>query len=58
MARSIQDGYVHVMLRQLPPTSDTPAGKVRVELSVLDTGKVRNPVAIGALTAAERVSRL
>ena len=37
-----QDGYVHVMLRQLPPTSDTPPGKVRIELSVIDTGKVRN----------------
>ncbi|KAI0710119.1 hypothetical protein C8Q76DRAFT_625042 [Earliella scabrosa] len=33
------DGYVHVMLRQLPPTSDTPPGKVRIELSVIDTGK-------------------
>ncbi|KAI9000649.1 hypothetical protein BD414DRAFT_472325 [Trametes punicea] len=33
------DGYVHVMLRQLPPTSDTPPGKVKIELSVIDTGK-------------------
>ncbi|KAH9902863.1 hypothetical protein C8Q73DRAFT_633609 [Cubamyces lactineus] len=33
------DGYVHVMLRQLPATSDTPPGKVRIELSVIDTGK-------------------
>ncbi|KAI0768141.1 hypothetical protein BD413DRAFT_567029 [Trametes elegans] len=33
------DGYVHVMLRQLPPTADTPPGKVRIELSVIDTGK-------------------
>lgn len=37
----MQDGYVHVMLKQLPPTSDTPRGKVRIELSVIDTGKVR-----------------
>ena len=35
-----QDGYVHVMLRQLPNTGDTPPGKVKIELSVLDTGKV------------------
>ncbi|KAI0711960.1 hypothetical protein C8T65DRAFT_739414 [Cerioporus squamosus] len=33
------DGYVHVMLRQLPNTSDTPPGKVKIELSVIDTGK-------------------
>ncbi|EMD34085.1 histidine kinase [Gelatoporia subvermispora B] len=33
------DGYVHVMLRQLPPTSDTPRDKVKIELSVIDTGK-------------------
>ncbi len=39
--RSMQDGYVHVMLRQLPNASDTPPGKVKIELSVIDTGKVR-----------------
>ncbi|TFK93960.1 hypothetical protein K466DRAFT_477486 [Polyporus arcularius HHB13444] len=33
------DGYVHVMLRQLPNASDTPPGKVKIELSVIDTGK-------------------
>ncbi|KAH9856539.1 hypothetical protein C2E23DRAFT_865956 [Lenzites betulinus] len=33
------NGYVHVMLRQLPPSSDTPPGKIRIELSVIDTGK-------------------
>ncbi|OJT04860.1 Sensor histidine kinase AruS [Trametes pubescens] len=33
------DGYVHVQLRRLPPTSDTPRGKVRLELAVIDTGK-------------------
>lgn len=33
------DGFVHVMLRQLPPTSETHGNKVRVELSVIDTGK-------------------
>ncbi|PCH42325.1 histidine kinase, partial [Wolfiporia cocos MD-104 SS10] len=33
------DGFVHVMLRQLPPTSDTPKGKVKIEMSVIDTGK-------------------
>lgn len=33
------DGYVHVGLRQLPRTDDLPPNKVKVELSVLDTGK-------------------
>ncbi|KAI1797284.1 hypothetical protein LXA43DRAFT_877765 [Ganoderma leucocontextum] len=33
------DGYVHVMLRQLPNSGDTPPGKVKIELSVVDTGK-------------------
>ncbi|KAK0485108.1 hypothetical protein IW261DRAFT_1330790 [Armillaria novae-zelandiae] len=33
------DGYVHVGLRQLPRTEDLPPNKVKVELSVLDTGK-------------------
>jgi hypothetical protein len=31
---------VHVTLRQLPHTDNTPPNKVRVELSVVDTGKV------------------
>ncbi|KAK0204699.1 hypothetical protein DFS33DRAFT_1259732 [Desarmillaria ectypa] len=35
------DGYVHVSLRQLPRTEDLPPNKIRVELSVLDTGKAR-----------------
>ncbi|KAI0077875.1 hypothetical protein K474DRAFT_1706914 [Panus rudis PR-1116 ss-1] len=33
------DGYVHVMLRQLPPSPDLPPGIVKLELSVIDTGK-------------------
>ncbi|PBL03757.1 hypothetical protein ARMGADRAFT_1049541 [Armillaria gallica] len=33
------DGYVHVGLRQLPRTEDLPPNQVKVELSVLDTGK-------------------
>ncbi|KAI0955957.1 hypothetical protein AcV7_006488 [Taiwanofungus camphoratus] len=33
------DGYVHVILRQLPTTSDMPRNKIRIELSVTDTGK-------------------
>ncbi|KAH9940976.1 hypothetical protein B0H21DRAFT_753848 [Amylocystis lapponica] len=40
------DGYVHVMLRQLPPAPDTPPNKVRIELSVIDTGNqdfLKNP---------------
>ncbi|KAI0316421.1 hypothetical protein OF83DRAFT_1127068 [Amylostereum chailletii] len=33
------DGYVHVILRQLPSTPDMLANEVKVELSVVDTGK-------------------
>ncbi|KIM39991.1 hypothetical protein M413DRAFT_189339 [Hebeloma cylindrosporum] len=33
------NGYVHVLLRQLPPSEEDPPGKVRVELSVFDTGR-------------------
>ncbi|TFK72969.1 hypothetical protein BDN72DRAFT_876194 [Pluteus cervinus] len=33
------DGYVHVILRQLPPSRDDLPDKVKVELAVLDTGK-------------------
>ncbi|KAF8150767.1 hypothetical protein B0H34DRAFT_801693 [Crassisporium funariophilum] len=33
------DGYVHVVLRQLPPAKDDPQDKVKVELAVFDTGK-------------------
>ncbi|KAL0954638.1 hypothetical protein HGRIS_003593 [Hohenbuehelia grisea] len=33
------DGYVHVVLRQLPPCEDDPPNKVRIELGVFDTGK-------------------
>ncbi|KAG6850684.1 hypothetical protein H0H93_009842 [Arthromyces matolae] len=32
-------GYVHVVLRELPLTDTDPPDKVKVELSVLDTGK-------------------
>ncbi|GJE94509.1 Signal transduction histidine kinase [Phanerochaete sordida] len=33
------DGYVHVMLRQQPPVPDQPDNMVKIELSVIDTGK-------------------
>ncbi|KAJ7056611.1 hypothetical protein C8F01DRAFT_1372605 [Mycena amicta] len=33
------NGFVHVMLRELPRSSDDPATETRVELIVLDTGK-------------------
>ncbi|KAI0261503.1 hypothetical protein BC834DRAFT_830062 [Gloeopeniophorella convolvens] len=33
------DGYIHVILRQLPATPDLPPGKVKLELAVIDTGK-------------------
>jgi hypothetical protein len=36
-----QDGYVHVIIRQLPSTPDVPPNKVKLELAVVDTGKVR-----------------
>jgi hypothetical protein len=35
-----QDGYVHVIIRQLPSTPDVPPNKVKLELVVVDTGKV------------------
>lgn len=33
----VQDGYVHVVLRQYPHGAE----EVKIELSVIDTGKVR-----------------
>ncbi|KAF8802541.1 hypothetical protein BYT27DRAFT_7341419 [Phlegmacium glaucopus] len=33
------DGYVHVLLRQLPHGDDDPPDRVKVELAVFDTGK-------------------
>ncbi|KAL5526390.1 hypothetical protein ACEPAF_8113 [Sanghuangporus sanghuang] len=33
------NGYVHVLLRELPNAIDTPSGKVKIELAVVDTGK-------------------
>ncbi|KAF8907335.1 hypothetical protein CPB84DRAFT_1844033 [Gymnopilus junonius] len=33
------DGYVHVILRELPPSEDDPPDKIKVELAVFDTGK-------------------
>ena len=32
---------MHVIIRQLPSTSDVPQNKVKLELVVADTGKVR-----------------
>ena len=40
MYNYLQDGYVHVMLRQLPPVPGQPENTMKVELSVIDTGKV------------------
>lgn len=31
---------MHVALRQLPPTDDIPPHEIKIELSVVDTGKV------------------
>uniref|UniRef100_A0A0W0F757 histidine kinase n=1 Tax=Moniliophthora roreri TaxID=221103 RepID=A0A0W0F757_MONRR len=33
------DGFVHVVLRHIPPSDGDPPDKVKIELSVLDTGK-------------------
>ncbi|KAF8072040.1 atypical/HisK protein kinase [Lyophyllum atratum] len=33
------DGFVHVVLRQLPPAAEDPPNKVKIELAVVDTGK-------------------
>ena len=35
-----QDGYVHVMLRRQPPAPEMSTNEVKLELSVIDTGKV------------------
>ncbi len=40
-SHSFQNGYVHVGLRELPRVEDDLPGCIKVELSVLDTGKVR-----------------
>lgn len=37
----LQSGFVHVVLRELPRAGDDPPNKVKIELAVLDTGKVR-----------------
>lgn len=34
------NGFVHVILRELPPAEDDPPNKIKVELAVHDTGKV------------------
>jgi hypothetical protein len=44
--RQQQDGFVHVMLRQIPLGDDDPPNKVKIELSVNDSGKVCNIFAI------------
>lgn len=44
--RQQQDGYVHVMLRQLPLGDNDPPNKVKIELSVNDSGKVCSIIAI------------
>jgi signal transduction histidine kinase len=36
----IKDGYVHVTLRQLPANLNAPEGHIKLELGVLDSGKV------------------
>lgn len=37
-----QNGYVHVILRELPRSGDEAPNETKVELVVLDTGKVRD----------------
>lgn len=38
------DGFVHVVLRQLPPAEGDPPNKIKIELAVQDTGKVCRPI--------------
>lgn len=49
-----QDGYVHVIIRQLPSTPDVPPNKVKLELVVVDTGKVRTDCHINGANSMER----
>ena len=49
-----QDGYVHVIIRQLPSTPDVPPNKVKLELVVVDTGKVRTDSHINGASSMER----
>ena len=49
-----QDGYVHVIIRQLPSTPDVPPNKVKLELAVVDTGKVRTDCHINGANSMER----
>lgn len=49
-----QDGYVHVIIRQLPSTPDVPPNKVKLELVVVDTGKVRTDCRINGANSMER----
>lgn len=46
---SFQDGFVHVGLRQLPLIDGMPETNVRIELAVLDTGKVQKNFPIDKL---------
>jgi hypothetical protein len=49
-----QDGYVHVIIRQLPSTPDVPPNKIKLELAVVDTGKVRTDCHINGANSMER----
>ena len=49
-----QDGFVHVIIRQLPSTPDVPPNKVKLELVVVDTGKVRADCHINGANSMER----
>ncbi|KAH9481647.1 Sensor histidine kinase GacS [Psilocybe cubensis] len=53
------DGYVHVLLRQLPPAENDPPNKVRVELAVFDTGKTGTGLGlaiVSSIVTSENVS--
>lgn len=49
-----QDGYVHVIIRRLPSTPDVPPNKVKLELVVADTGKVRTDRRMNGASLIER----
>jgi hypothetical protein len=45
---------VHVIIRQLPSTPDVPPNKVKLELVVVDTGKVRRDYRLNWAISIER----
>lgn len=40
MFSGLQDGLIHVLLRELPSSEGDPPDKIKIELAISDTGKV------------------